>query len=58
MIIDPEQDWLPSHGVLAGRVVPSFPLIGIAEHVPTPFVRPFTLAQHFKRGGYAVRCQR
>jgi len=53
MIIDPEQDWLPSHGVLDGRMVPSFPLIGIiAADVPTPFVRPFTLAQHFTRGGY------
>lgn len=53
MILDPEQDWLPSHGVLDGRVVPSFPLIGAVEDVPAPFVRPFTLAQHFTRGGYA-----
>ena len=53
MILDPEQDWLPSHGILDGRVVPSFPLIGVVEGVPAPFVRPFTLAQHFTRGGYA-----
>ncbi|MES0090097.1 hypothetical protein [Mesorhizobium sp. M0030] len=53
MIIDPGQDWLPSHGVLDNRVMPSLPFIGIAEEVPTPFVRPFTLAKHFTRGGYA-----
>ncbi|MCW2411584.1 hypothetical protein M2345_001343 [Sphingobium sp. B8D3D] len=51
MIFDPEQDWLPSHGVLDVRGTPTFPLIGIVEDVPTPFVRPFTLAQHFTRGG-------
>jgi len=53
VIIDPEHDWQPSHSVLDGRVVPSFPLISILEDAPTPFVHPFTLAQHFTRGGYA-----
>lgn len=53
MILDPEQDWLPSHGVMDGMAVPAAPLIDIVEDAPVPFVRPFTLAQHFTRGGYA-----
>lgn len=53
MILDPEQDWLPSHGVLDAMAVPLAPLIGIVEDAPVPFLRPFTLAQHFTRGGYA-----
>jgi hypothetical protein len=53
MILDPGQDWLPSHGVLDGTALPSAPLIGKVEAAPVPFVRPFTLAQHFTRGGYA-----
>ncbi len=51
MILDPEQDWLPSHGVLDGITLPSAPFIGDVEAAPVPFVRPFTLAQHFMRGG-------
>lgn len=53
MILDLEQDWLPSHGVLDGMAMPSVPLLGVAEEGPVPFVRRFTLAQHFTRGGYA-----
>lgn len=53
MIFDREPDWLPSHRVLDVRGIPTFPLIGAVEDVPTPFTRPFTLAQHFTRGGYA-----
>ncbi|WP_332811634.1 hypothetical protein [Sphingomonas sp.] len=52
MILDPEQDWLPSHGALYGVAMSSAPIIGSVEHAPMPFVRPFTLAQHFTRGGY------
>lgn len=52
MILDPDQDWLPSFGVLDGIALPSAPLIGV-EAAPAPVVRPFTLAQHFTRGGYA-----
>src|SRR5438045_681488 len=53
MILDPERDWLPSHGVLDVMAMPSASLIGVGEDAPLPFVRPFTLAQHFTRGGYA-----
>ena len=53
MILDPEQDWLPSHGVLDGMEVPFAALTGVVEDAPVPLVRPFTLAQHFTRGGYA-----
>lgn len=53
MILDPAQDWLPSHGVLSGMLLPSAPLTGDVEATPVPFVRPFTLAQHFTRGGFA-----
>lgn len=53
MILDPEQDWLPAYGVLDGPVLPSAPLIGDVEAAPVPFVRRFTLAQHFTRGGFA-----
>jgi hypothetical protein len=52
MILDPDQDWLPSFRVLDGIALPSAPLIGV-EAAPAPVVRPFTLAQHFTRGGYA-----
>jgi len=52
MILDLEQDWLPSHGVLDDITLPSAPLIGGLEVAPMPIVRPFTLAQHFTRGGY------
>lgn len=45
MIFEPEQNWLPSHGVLDGIPVPSVLQIGVAEDGPVPFVRPFTLAQ-------------
>jgi hypothetical protein len=50
--LDPEQGWLPSHRVLDGIMLPSAPLIGEVEDAPVPFARPFTLAQHFTRGGY------
>lgn len=53
MIFEPEQDWLPSHRALDRRRLAPFPSIGVVEDVPMPFVRPFTLAQHFTRGGYA-----
>jgi len=53
MNLDLEQDWLPSHGVLDGMVMPFPGPIGVVEDAPVPFVRPFTLAQHFTRGGYA-----
>lgn len=53
MISDLEPDWLPSHSVLDVRGIPTFPLIGGVEDRPTPFVRRFTLPQHFTRGGYA-----
>lgn len=53
MILDPGRDWLPSHGVLDGMATPSASLIGVNEDAPLPLVRPFTLAQHFTRGGYA-----
>jgi hypothetical protein len=52
MILDPDQDWLPSYCVLDGIALPSAPLIGDVEAASVPFVRPFTLAQHFTRGGY------
>lgn len=53
MISDREPDWLPSHNVLDVRGIPTSPLIGAVEDRPTPFVRRFTLAQHFTRGGYS-----
>lgn len=53
MILRPDLDWLPPHGILDGLDVSSVPLIGVVEDAPVTFVRPFTLAQHFTRGGYA-----
>jgi hypothetical protein len=53
MILDPQHDWLPSHGALDGMALPAAPLIGVIEDAPVSFVRPFTLAKHFTRGGYA-----
>ena len=52
MIPDPKQDWLPSHGVLDGITLSSVPRIGDVEATPVPLVQPYTLAQHFTRGGY------
>ena len=52
MILDPQHDWVPSHGVLDSMALPSASQIGGAAIAPVPFVQPFTLAHHFTRGGY------
>lgn len=53
MILDPDQDWLPAYGVLNDIMPPSAALVIDVEAASAPFMRPFTLAQHFTRGGYS-----
>lgn len=52
MIFHPDNDWVPPHRVLDIGSAAMMPMARAALDQPVPFVRPFTLAQHFVRGGY------